>query len=208
MPPIRNSMGLPAGLGIPASMQNQFKRITQQQGPVRRVAANQYGPSVKPIGKGSLVHFNYQFWQHDPYPLVVVTDIFPLYIRGVNLHYLTFPYIKNLLQANCDNNGFSYYNIRGDQYIVNAFRTYKRAGIKRLKTLDCDFILHVLASVRALDPNEVDNLRKVIQEQIRRRAQPKAEELSGKYIEMMRGQQQQGFIDINNPPPVAPPEQI
>jgi hypothetical protein len=201
MPPV-NKMQLPAGMQIPGSLQEKLQRLQQPQ-PFQTVPANQYGPSTRLIGEGSLVNFNYLFWKHDPYPLVIVTRIYKFYISGINLHYLTFPYIKNILQGNCDNRGFSYNNIKGDQYIVNAFRTYKRSGIKRLKTLDCAFILNVLASVRTIDPQEVEKLRQLVQEQLRRRAQPKAEEMTARYMDIMKGQP--GFTGVH-PPPVTPPE--
>jgi hypothetical protein len=190
-------MQLPPGLGVPSRIQEKLR----QGPPYRHIPANQYGPSVKTVGKGSLIYFNYLFYIHDPYPLVVITDIFPQYIRGVNLHYLTFPYIRRLLQPHCDDQGFSYYNIKGDQFIVNAFRTYKRSGIRTLKSLDCDFILNVLASVRSFDPAEIEGLRRIVQGQIRQRFQPRAELMTERYIPMMRGQQQQGFVPPATPPP-------
>jgi hypothetical protein len=195
----RNRMSLPPGLGIPTAIQKKFDRL-DALAPYKRMGMNQYGPAVGTINKGSLVHFNYLFWIHDPYPLVIVTDIFPQYIRGVNLHYLTFPYIRRLLQPNCDNAGFSYYNIKADQYIVNAFRTYKRSGVRTPKVFDCSFLLNILGSARALDPSDVDALRQLVQQQVRRRAQPRAEEMSQTYTNMMQGQEQQGFKQPNVPP--------
>jgi len=208
---MQNKMGLPPGLGVPQSLKQKFRRANQAGRPYQPLPANQYGPSVKTIGKGSLVHFNYMFWIHDPQPLIIVTDVFQQYVRGVNLHYLTFPYIKTLLQGPggnqpmCDNRSFSYYNIRGDRYIVDAFRTYKREGIRRLKSLDCSFILNVMASTRAIDPNEVEQIRAIVREQIRQRVQPRAEDLTGNYMNMMQGESQPGF-DNPNMPPVVPPQ--
>jgi hypothetical protein len=145
-----------------------------------RLPANQYGPiynrMTQTITKGSLVSFNYTFHKpgHDPYPLVLITDIWQNYIRGVNLHYLTFPDIKRLLQPNCNNLGFSYSNIKGDEYIVSAFRQYKRRGIRQIRKLDCAFLLNVLASVRSLNPSEVDAIRRSVREQIQRLTNPAA----------------------------------
>jgi hypothetical protein len=203
-------MGLPPGLGVPAALQQTLQRVNTQARPYHNVAANQYGPSVKTIGRGSLVYFNYLFWRHDPYPLVIVTGIFQNYISGINLHYLTFPYIKKILQpqanvANCDNRNFSYNNIRNVPYIVDAFRLYKRSGIKSLKALDCDFILNVMASVRTLDPNEVEQIRNNIKQQMRTR-QPNADQMSANYMGMVQGQPQQGFVNPL-PYPVNPAEQ-
>lgn len=133
------------------------------------------------VGKGSLITFSYLFHKpgHDPSPLVLVTDIWQHYVRGVNLHYLTFPYIRKLLQPGgmnaCNNPRFSYYNIKGDAYIVGAFRQYKRPGIRQIRMLDCSFLLNVLASVRSIDPNEVEQIRRVVREQINRLANPPAQ---------------------------------
>lgn len=209
---IRNQMKLPPGLGVPASLQEKIKKVNQQSQPYRHVATNQYGPSVKAIGKGSLIYFNYLFWIHDPYPLVIVTDVYGQYIRGVNLHYLTFPYIKRILQpqlntSNCDNKNFSYYNIKDTQYIVNAFRTYKRSGIRSIKALDCAFILNIMGSVRGMDPQEVENIRLAIQQQMRARAaQPKATDLSSRYMGMMQGQSRPGYQNIIPGPVISPEE--
>lgn len=119
------------------------------------------------VQKGSLVAFGYQFWKHDPYPLVIVTDVMMGdRIRGVNLHYLTFPYIKNILGMGANNPGFSYRNIMADEYIVNAFRSYKMQGVRQVKILDSAFLMQVMASVRSFDPTQVAAIRKAVQQQI------------------------------------------
>jgi hypothetical protein len=120
------------------------------------------------VKKGTLVSFNYIFHKagHDPFPNVIVTDVNPLYIRGLNIHYLTFPYIRKLLQANCSNTAFGYGTIKGDKFLVSSFRQYKRNGIRRLKVLDCDFILNLLGTVRAISPNEVEAIRQTVNEQL------------------------------------------
>ena len=154
------------------------------------IRANQYGPSLvkmsQTVQKGTLITFNYTFHKpnHDPYPLVLVTDIsFPvknknrLDIRGVNLHYLSFNDIRVLLQANCNNINFSYDSLKQGGYInvINsAFRQYKRSGIRQVKVLDCAFLLNVLASVRAISPSEVEAIRKSVREQISRITNPAA----------------------------------
>jgi hypothetical protein len=138
------------------------------------VGANKYGPTFKPLGKGSLVMFRYELARpgHDQTPLVLITDVMAQYIRGVNLHYLTFPTIKNMLQKKgmnaCGNPFFSYSNIKQNKYIVTAFRQYKRIGIRRLRILNCDYILNAMGSVRAIDPQELDAIRSDIREQLNR----------------------------------------
>lgn len=132
------------------------------------------------LHKGSLIAFNYSMWVHDPYPLVVVTDFIQgQRLRGVNLHYLTFPYIKTILRTATPNPSFSYGNIRGDKYIVSAFRTYKWNGIRQFRMLDSNFILTVMASVRTFDPTQIKAIKNYVQQQINREIQAKAGPIEG-----------------------------
>lgn len=129
------------------------------------------------VVRGSLVTFSYIFHKpgHDPAPMVLITDIWDKYIRGINLHYLTFPVIKKLIfpspgQSICDSPQFTYQYIKGNDYIVSAFRQYKRNGIISLKKLDCQFIVNAMAISRSFDPNEIEAIRKSVREQIQRMA--------------------------------------
>lgn len=127
------------------------------------------------VRRGSLATFAYAFWVHDPYPLLLVTDVAPgARVRGVNLHYLTFPFIRSILNAGCGR-GFSYGNFKTQSYIKGAFRSYKWQGIRQVKMLDCDFLLTVMATVRSFDPGQVAAIRRTVQEQIRRETNPVAE---------------------------------
>jgi len=133
------------------------------------------------IGRGSLVNFNYIFHKpgHDPAPMVLITDVWGQYIRGINIHYLTFPVIKKLMFPGsglsiCDNPIFTYQYIKGNAYISSAFRQYKRTGIERLRKLDCAQIVNALAISRSFDPNEIEAIRRSVREQIRRMANPQA----------------------------------
>ena len=169
----------------------------EQNDVYKSLAANQYGPSVGKIARGSLVAFNYpNSWAivpniiHDPYPLVIISDIWPSYIRGVNLHYLTFPYIKNLLQGNSGNTSFSYYNIKGDNYLKNAFRMYVRVGMRRVKVIDSSFLLTVLGTMRSFAPGEIDNMKRYIQEQLSRQMNPKVANIMN---DIMTGGVQRGL---------------
>lgn len=140
-------------------------------------AQSKNAPPLSPvIGKGSLVKFNYAFAKpgHDLSPLVLVTDIWPRYVRGLNLNYLTFPYIKTLLRAYGENPTFSYANIRGQDYIVSAFRQYKRNGIGGIQKLNGRFVMSVLSCVRGMDPNEVEAIRRLVREQIQAALNPQA----------------------------------
>ena len=123
---------------------------------------------IQDVKKGSLVSFNYMFHKsgHDPNPNVMVTGTDSFYVWGVNVHYLTFPYIRNLLQKNCNNTMFGYTNIKSDRFVTSAFRQYKKNGIRSLKKLDCDFVLNLLGSSRALTPAEVEAIRNTINDQM------------------------------------------
>jgi len=62
-------------------------------------------------------------------------------------------------------------NIKQDEYIKTAFRRYKRIGVRRLKILNCDFVLNVMGSVRAIDPQEIQAIADTIKEQMQRTVQ-------------------------------------
>lgn len=152
--------------------------------PLQRVASNQHGVSG-PITKGSLISFSYprSFGIvpnviHDAAPMIIVTDIWPKYIRGLNLHYLTFPYVKRILDTWGGNQSFSYSAIKPDRYMANAFRMYVRQGVRSPKRLDSEWLKMVLQSVRSFNPGEIEKIRASIQQQIQNRLQIKAKELT------------------------------
>lgn len=135
-------------------------------------------PPSPQIQAGSLVRFTYNYAKpgHDQMPLVLVTAPLPYidkrtmqpYLRGVNLNYLTFPAIKGLLQQFGEKRDFSYkQNLKGQKYIVTAFRQYKYSGISGIQKLNSPFLLNALACARSIDPNEIEAIRKVIRDQIR-----------------------------------------
>jgi hypothetical protein len=146
------------------------------------------GPSGTPnpiLGRGSLISFQYtQSYAakpnaiHDPYPLVIVTDIWPKHVRGVNLHYLTFPYIKMILQAGGGNTNYSYYQVKPDKYIADSFRMYHRMGMTQIKMMDVQFLLKVLGTVRTWDESEIEAMKQQIRLQIQQRTQMRANEMS------------------------------
>jgi len=161
-----------------ASLFNSFN-------PFQNLGSNQRGFVGGATSRGDLMTFNYPYsWAikpniiHDPYPLVIVTDVWPQHIRGVNLHYLTFPYIKSILTPNCGNRGFTYSNIRADKYVANAFRMYYRKGIHQPKKMDCAWLLEMLSGIRRWSPDEIERIREQIREQIQKRLQVKADQLS------------------------------
>lgn len=135
----------------------------------RNVGANQYGPSLKAVASGSLVTFQYMFAKNDIYPLVILTYVSQNYIHGVNLHYLTFNEIKQVLQKDKLNGcrpGFNYQNVKPYQYIIKAYRTYKKNGMRNLKVLDCELIIKSMTVARSIDPQEAEAIRENIRNQI------------------------------------------
>lgn len=140
--------------------------------------------------KGGLLNFQYIFWKHDPVPLILITDVFVDKIRGVNLHYLSFSYIRRILQQYCGKMALSYTHIKGDAYLVNAFRTYKRTGIKNMQVLDCNTINTQLMGRKSYNPQEMKAIRENIKEQLRRSVNPNAEQMAKEYINIL-GQGQQ-----------------
>lgn len=159
-----NQLNIPPGTNVftnPA-FNNLFTSINMNQSSI--------------IGKGSLISFNYTFWKHDPYPLVMLTDYQPgMRVRGVNLNYLTFNIMKNMLSAYGENRGFSYSNIKFDKYIVGAFRTYKWNGVRGVRRLDSKYLASLVSITRSFDRTNLDAIKKIIQEQLNKQVNPKAE---------------------------------
>ncbi len=152
---------------------------SQQNAPHTPAKGNQYGP-VYPFGTGRLFSCKYLFFKHDQAPLVLMTGIWAQtgHIAGVNLHYLTFPYVKWMIQHYCGHGDFSWQSIKGDKYIANAFRCYKRAGLRLVRGIDCDFLKTVLNSLRSFDPEEIEAMRKEVNKQLQQRMNPKADEFT------------------------------
>lgn len=147
---------------------------SQPGSPLDRLFQSINAPQRNIVGKGSIITFSYtgqtRHRIHDPYPLVIVSDIFTDMIRGVNLHYLTLPYVRNLVGTYANQN-FSYRFISGDAYIVGAFRSYKRNGISQLRMMDADFLRNLLTVVRALAPGEIEQMREQIRNLIQEQTQ-------------------------------------
>ncbi len=139
---------------------------------------NKQPSQVRPVGKGSLINFTYLYAKagHPTSPMVLVTDIMPMYIRGVNLQYLTPSYIQRLLDKRfmngCNNPRFSYFNIKADSFVTGAFRQYKRTGIANLKQFDCSFLSSLIQTMRGIDINEIYQFQKQVNDQIARATNP------------------------------------
>lgn len=128
------------------------------------------------LNRGGVLIFNYSYWKHDPYPLIMISDyVLGIRIRGINLHYLTYPVISTILSQNCDNKAFSYSNISQNNYIKSAFRTYKWSGVRQIKKLDCKILLKMISGVRSLDPTQVQTIRQSIEDQLQRTTNPNLE---------------------------------
>lgn len=132
------------------------------------------------VRKGSLISFNYVYWRNDAYPLVVVSQnaLANGKLWGVNLHYLTFPYIRKILGMSEGDPNFSYSSISGDAYMKKAFRSYKWRGIRQVKVLEPKFLMDIMSMARSYDPAEVQIIRRQVQEQIGRKMNPKASEMT------------------------------
>ena len=152
------------------------------------------------VTKGSLVMFQYAFWMHDPVPLVIVTDYLPgRRVRGVNLHYLTFTYISNLLTR--VSTAFSYQSIKGDAYISSSFRTYKWAGISQVKIFNSKFVLQMMTVARTFDPYQIRAIRQSVEQQLQQQIIGKAQE---SVVEQQSfPQQPQGTQQPNTQQPVS-----
>ena len=122
--------------------------LFENYNPIQRIASNQHGPSVNKITRGSLISFHYPQ-----------------------------SYVKKLL-TNYGGKNFSYFNVRNDKYMANAFRMYVRMGVRQPKRLDTEWLMTVLASVRSFGPGEIEQIRLNIQKQIQQRLQVKANELT------------------------------
>ena len=112
--------------------------------PLLALPANQYGVGNSPLlTRGTLVSFGYpQSYAKEPYvihdarPMVILTDVWPQYIRGVNLHYLDFKYVRWLLTKFGGSPSFTYSSIGFDrEYMARAFRVYNRLGVRQPKKL-------------------------------------------------------------------------
>lgn len=170
----------------------KIQQQLSQQLPFRRAY-------YKTLKKGSLMFANYLFWQHDPSPLVIVTDVLGDRIKGINLHYLTFKYIKSLLSEYCGKSFFGYRLVKHDAYIINAFRTYKKTGLRNIQLLDCDVINSQFQQQRRAykyNPQEIKAIKEQLRRQLSQLTHPKANELSDRYSQMLTNQD--GLQQLSN----------
>lgn len=150
--------------------------------PVRQVMLQSRGP--QPIRPGSLFVCKYLYWKHDPTPLVLVSGLYKDgRVAGVNLHNLTLSDMKSLIAKYCGK-AFSYQGaVKGRAEIIKGFRTYRSDGLKQIKVLDCQYFLDSLGVVnrgKLLSPAEVQKVKQQVQQQLRQRINPKADDLTTK----------------------------
>ncbi len=73
------------------------------------------------------------------------------------------------------NQGFSYQNIKADNYISNSFRSYKWGGISQVKKFDAQFIQKMMTMARTFDPSQIRAIRQSIDQQLQKQYIEKAE---------------------------------
>lgn len=154
--------------------------FSKQQSVFRRI----YYPTIR---SGALLTFQYLFYKHDPYPLVLCTGKWADgKVAGVNLHYLTFRYMTYLLNQFCGKS-FNYQSVKSDKFIRNSFRSYKREGIRNVKLLDCDFLNTMLKQVRSYNPTEIEAMRQYVRKQLEQKLGTTADELTGTIANQLPG---------------------
>jgi hypothetical protein len=165
-------------------LNNLFQKIQPVRGPRSVGIGGQ-------IPRGSIVRFGYRNWKHDPYPVIIVTDVSwaarrrmdggieQPFIKGINLNYLTLFDFQRIVK-NCGNAAFSYNSIMGDNQLKRAYRHYLVGfdNIQNLQMLNCEEVVMARNISREYDPNQTDAIRQSIQRQLEQQANIKAEELS------------------------------
>ena len=192
-----------------ANLEQQKLQQQSEKGVFRRI----YDKSIK---RGSLIAFQYNYYKHDPFPLCLVGKMWggkqAGMVSGLNLHYLTFRYMKQLVDTFCGKN-FHYGLIKGNQYIVNSYRSYKKDGRRQVKVLDCDFLNGVLKTARSFKPNEVEAIRKEVQRQLKEKMHPTAKQFAKEFQNTIYNQPHRDY-NIGkaqpdgrfNPTDITPPE--
>lgn len=173
--------GQPAQTPVQGQQTGQQGQQPVQQGQQQQPTAanNIFKPPQKAASinqfftPGSLLQFRYSFWIHDPAPLVIVSSSeLGHRISGVNLHYLTYPVISEILSQTCTTKTFAFANYKANHYISGAFRTYKWGGVSQIKKMDCEILLRIISGVRSLDPSQVQAIQQSVEEQLRRPTNP------------------------------------
>lgn len=140
--------------------------------------ASLYG---SPATRARVVAFQYRYYKHDPYPVILTTGLtLDGRIGGLNLHYLTFPVFRALLNQWAGNPGFGYLIVKSLPQIKFAFRTYDLSGVQMAKEIDWRAAMTALSVVRNYSPQEVQAIRNAIDQQILSRRPELLDELFGR----------------------------
>lgn len=201
--PIKPTSALPALTSQDLILQQQAQNQQQQNNSLidqqkAQRDADKFKKSIfrkiqnKTIAPGSLITFRYNFYHKDPSPLCLVGRVSGGMVSGLNLHYLTFPYVKKLVSTYCGKN-FQYQLIKGNKYITNAYRSYKAEGRKNVQILDCDFLMGVLGSVKSFKPTELEAIRNSVQKQLQEKLHPTSDDVAKQFQQQVRNQE----FDIN-----------
>jgi len=129
---------------------------------------------------GELINFNYTNFKKDPYPLVIIIkyDLPKRKVHGLNLHYLTYPIIKQILMSYADKT-FSYDNIKQNDYISNSYRVYKSDHIRQIRKFDSELLLKIMDITRTFDSVDNELIQKQIEQQTNKETnQPSADQMS------------------------------
>lgn len=164
---------------LPQRRQNIIEQLFQ---PVRRnIIANpdKSLASTLRVQTGSLISFNYSFWKNDPYPLVIVieNDSRKDKLAGINLHRLLPNDIRELMMK-FNQKGYAYGTVSDQKKFREAYRTYKKVGIRQQRMFDVNFLLRVISMVKTTDPAEVQIIRRQVQEQLKQQINPKASQFT------------------------------
>jgi hypothetical protein len=89
----------------------------------------------------------------------------------------------NLISVNrmnaCGDRSFSWDKVKTNNYIKGSFRIYKKAGVRNLRILDCNYLKRILAASKKLNLQDLTALRSNIEEQINTAINQTAESMIG-----------------------------
>jgi hypothetical protein len=162
-----------------AAVFQKLRELDQKLQPQFRKVFTPVGVRNMPV-PGTVIRFNYSFFKpgHDPQPLVLVASDVDKeatgYLCGINLHYLTIPKARLLLEANCNNQTFSYGNVMADEYIAGAYRTYRVQGVQGLRNEDCGFLIGLMSLNGLLSVSQLTAMVQQVRQMAARQPVPQA----------------------------------
>ena len=145
---------------------------------------------------GSVVSFGYRFYRHDPYPVILTAGFDPYHglIEGLNLHYMTFPVFRALLQSHAGNVNFNYYLIKNQPLIKQAFRSYKINGIVNAKKVNWKAIIDAMSIIRQYSPQEMLAIQNAVDQAAMSRTPEILNELVGGLVQNTAAQMMQAQL--------------